>query len=107
MDLARTDPDRIRKYVDEVAEYDYEKAVRAIHRDKALATGKGVQNRYSETVFWRIILKAAALIDHTKLPPAKGPADGFTTAEKTATKKFMEDAGYGLGAENQRQCRIF
>jgi hypothetical protein len=28
-------------------------------------------------------------------------------AEKAATKKFMEDAGYGLGAENQRQCRIF
>jgi hypothetical protein len=28
-------------------------------------------------------------------------------AEKAATKKFMEDAGYGLGAENQRQYRIF
>ncbi|KAJ6092187.1 hypothetical protein N7467_004156 [Penicillium canescens] len=28
-------------------------------------------------------------------------------AEKAATKRFMEDAGYRLGAENQRQCRIF
>jgi hypothetical protein len=28
-------------------------------------------------------------------------------AEKAATKKFMEAAGYGIGAENQRQCRIF
>ncbi|KAJ6001216.1 hypothetical protein N7481_001625 [Penicillium waksmanii] len=28
-------------------------------------------------------------------------------AEKAATKKLMDDAGYRLGAENQRQCRIF
>ncbi|KAJ5471915.1 hypothetical protein N7539_008484 [Penicillium diatomitis] len=103
----RTDPDKIRKYADEVAEYNYEQAVSIIQRDNALAMGKGVQNRYNETIFWKIILKGAALIDHAKLPPAKGPADGFTMAEKAATKKFMEDAGYGLGAENQRQHRIF
>ncbi|KAJ5111726.1 hypothetical protein NUU61_001356 [Penicillium alfredii] len=102
-----TKPDKIQKYVDEISEYDYEKAIDVIRRDNALATGKGLQNRYNETVFWKIILKGAALLDHTKLPPAKGPADGFTMAEKAATKKFMEDAGYGLGSENQRQCRIF
>ncbi|KXL49178.1 MAG: hypothetical protein FE78DRAFT_534645 [Acidomyces sp. 'richmondensis'] len=102
-----TKPDKIRKYVDEISEYDYEKAIDVIRRDNALATGKGLQNRYNETIFWKIILKGAALIDHTKLPSAKGPVDGFTMAEKAATKKFMEDAGYGLGAENQRQCRIF
>ena len=107
MVLTRTDPDKIRKYADEVAEFDYEQAVRVIQRDSALAIGKGVQSRYNETIYWRIILKGAALIDHTKLPPAKGPADGFTMAEKAATKKFMEDAGYGLGTENQRQNRIF
>jgi hypothetical protein len=97
-----TKPDKIRKYVDEISEYDYEKAIDVIRRDNALATGKGLQNRYNETIFWKIILKGAALIDHTKLPSPKGPADGFTMAEKAATKKFMEDAGYGLGAENQR-----
>jgi hypothetical protein len=102
-----TKPDKIRKYVDEISEYDYEKAIDVIRRDNALATGKGLQNRYNETIFWKIILKGAALIDPTKLPSAKGPADGFTMAEKAATKKFMEDAGYSLGAENQRQCRIF
>ncbi|GLI82207.1 hypothetical protein PoHVEF18_010616 [Penicillium ochrochloron] len=102
-----TKPDKIREYVDEISEYDYEKAIDVICRDNALATGKGLQNRYNETIFWKIILKVAALIDHTKLPSAKGPPDGFTMAEKAATKKFMEDAGYGLGAENQRQCRIF
>ncbi|OKP09344.1 hypothetical protein PENSUB_5316, partial [Penicillium subrubescens] len=102
-----TKPDNIRKYVDEVSELDYEKAIHVIRRDNALATGKGLQNRFNETIFWKIILKCAALIDHTKLPTAKGPADGFTMAEKAATKKFMEDAGYGLGAENQRQCRFF
>lgn len=102
-----TKPDKIQKYVDEISEYDYEKAIDVIRRDNALATGKGLQNRYNETVFWKIILKGAALLDHTKLPPAKGPADGFTMAEKAATKKFMEDTRYGLGSENQRQCRIF
>ncbi|KAJ5640348.1 uncharacterized protein N7484_008210 [Penicillium longicatenatum] len=69
--------------------------------------GRGVQSRYNETVFWKVILKGAALIDQTTLPPANGPADGFTMAENGATKKFMEAAGYGLGAENQRQYRIF
>lgn len=102
-----TKPENIRKYVDEISEFDYETAVDVIRKDNALATGKGLQNRYNETIFWKIILKGAALIDHSKLPAAKGPADGFTMAEKAATKKFMEDAGYGLGAENQRQCRIF
>ncbi len=72
-----------------------------------MAMGKGLQSRYNETIYWNIILQGAALIDHTKLPTAKGPAYGFTMAEKAATKKFMEDAGYSLGAENQRQCRIF
>ncbi|OQD72505.1 hypothetical protein PENDEC_c021G04478 [Penicillium decumbens] len=104
---ARTDLNHIRKYTDEVAEYSYEQAISAIHRDNALAMGKGVQNRYCETIFWKIILKGAALIDLASLPSAKGPADGFTMAEKAATKRFMEDAGYRLGAENQRQCRIF
>ncbi|KAJ6012337.1 hypothetical protein N7522_002692 [Penicillium canescens] len=28
-------------------------------------------------------------------------------AGKAATKKFMEGTGYSLGAENQRQYRIF
>ena len=104
---ARTDPDEIRKYTDQVAEYGYEQAISTIQRDNALAMGKGVQNRYYETIFWKIILKGAALIDPSSLPSAKGPADGFTMAEKAATKKFMEDAGYRLGTENQRQCRIF
>lgn len=103
----RTDPEKIRKYADEVAEYNYEQAVSIIQRDKDLAMGKGVQNRYNETVFWKIILKGCALIDRTKPPPANGPANEFTMAEKAATKKFLEDPGYGVGAENQRQCRIF
>lgn len=99
----RTDPDHIRKYAHEVADYDYEQAISTIQRDNALTMGKGVPNRYYETIFWKIILKGAALIDPAKLPPAKGPADGFTKAEKAATKRFMEDAGYRLGAENQHQ----
>jgi hypothetical protein len=100
MVLVRTDPDEIRKYADEVAGYSYEQAISAIHRDNALAIGKGVQNRYYETIFWKIILKGAALIDPSSLPSAKGPTNGFTMAEKAATKRFIEDAGYRLGVEN-------
>ena len=84
---ARTDPDEIRKYTDQVAEYGYEQAISTIQRDNALAMGKGVQNRYYETIFWKIILKGAALIDPSSLPSAKGPADGFTMAEKAADRK--------------------
>ncbi|KAJ5555970.1 hypothetical protein N7513_003612 [Penicillium frequentans] len=98
----RIDPTKIRNYVDEIAEYDYEKAVQTIRKDTALTMGRGVQSRCNETIFWKIILKGAALVDQTTLPPAKGPADGFTMAEKAATRKFMAVAGYGLGAENQR-----
>ncbi|KAJ5267410.1 hypothetical protein N7478_010218 [Penicillium angulare] len=105
--VTTTKPDRIRKYVDDLAKVDYGKTIYIIRRGNALAMGRGVQSRYNETIYWSIILKGAALVDHTKLPTAKGPADGFTMAEKAATKKFMEDAGYALGAENQRQCRIF
>lgn len=103
----RTDSSKVRKYVDEIAGYDYEKAVRTIQKETALAMGRGVQNRYNQTIFWKIILKGAALVDQLTLPPARGPADRFTMAEKAATKRFMEAAGYGIGAENQRQCRIF
>lgn len=105
--LTTTKPDHIRKYVDDIAKGDYKRAVYIIRRDNALAMGKGLQSRSNETIYWNVILKGASLIDHTKLPTAKGPADGFTMAEKAATKKFMQDAGYALGAENQRQCRIF
>ncbi|KAJ5982539.1 hypothetical protein N7451_012639 [Penicillium sp. IBT 35674x] len=107
MPPTRTYPSKIRKYVDELAEYDYDKAVKIVQKDNTLAVGRGVQTRCNETIFWKIILKGAALIDQTTLPPARGPADGFTMAEKAATKKFMEAAGYGLGPENQRQCRIY
>ncbi|GFF92155.1 hypothetical protein IFM47457_09089 [Aspergillus lentulus] len=46
----RTDPDRIRNYADEVAEYDYEQAVSIIQRDSALAVDKRVQNSIEANV---------------------------------------------------------
>lgn len=39
------------------------------------------------------------MIDHTKLPPAKGPTDRFTIAKRATTKKFIEDARYGVGTQ--------
>ncbi|CDM37263.1 hypothetical protein DTO013E5_8369 [Penicillium roqueforti] len=107
MALATTKLERMREHAQEFSGYSYEQAIHAIRRDTALTTGRAIQTRYNETIFWPIILKCAALIDPATLPPVKGPADGFTMAEKAATKKFMEDTGYSLGAENQRQYRIF
>lgn len=107
MPMTTTKLEKMREFVKEFSRYSYEQAIHAIRRDTALITGMAVQKRYNETIFWPIILKCAALIDPATLPPAKGPADGFTVAEKAATKKFMEDTGYSLGAENQRQYRIF
>ncbi|KAJ5418699.1 uncharacterized protein N7487_002249 [Penicillium crustosum] len=107
MALATTRLERMRDHIKDVSRYNYEQAIHAIRRDTALTTGRAIQTRYNETIFWPIILKCAALIDPATLPPAKGPADGFTMAEKAATKKFMEDTGYSVGAENQRQYRIF
>jgi hypothetical protein len=94
-------------YVDELSKHSYEKAITIIRRDTALNTGRAIQTNYNEPIFWPIILKGAALIDPATLPPAKGPADGFSMAEKAATRKFMEDIGHSLGSENQRQYRIF
>ncbi|KAI2671308.1 hypothetical protein LCP963914a_9669 [Penicillium roqueforti] len=91
MALVTTRLERMREHVKDVSRYNYE----------------AIQTRYNETIFWPIILKCAALIDPATLPPAKGPADGFTMTEKAAIKKFMEDTGYSVGAENQRQYRIF
>ncbi|KAJ5494931.1 hypothetical protein N7539_000047 [Penicillium diatomitis] len=42
------------------------------------------------------------LIDYTKLLSAKGPTDGFTVAEKATTRKFIEDARYGLSTRALR-----
>lgn len=97
---ATTKPTKIRQYVDDISRLEYKEAIRIIKRDNALVAGREMQARYNETAYWEIILKGANLINPMTLPTAKGPADGFTMAEKVATKKFMEEAGYGLGAEN-------
>ena len=104
---ATTKPTKIQQYVDDISRLEYKEALRIIKRDNALVTGREMQARYNETAYWEIILKGANLINPVTLPTAKGPADGFTMAEKVATKKFMEEAGHGMGAENQRQCRNF
>ncbi|OQE13978.1 hypothetical protein PENSTE_c040G06747 [Penicillium steckii] len=98
---------KTQEYVDELSKYSYDKAIKTIRRDTAFSVGKAIQTNYNETIYWPIILKCAALIDPATLPPAKGPVDGFSTAEKAATRKFMEDIGHSLGSENQRQYRIF
>jgi hypothetical protein len=88
----------IREHSDKLVDYDY---------NNALATDRSLQSRCNEVVYWKIILKYVELLDPTTLPPAKAANDGFSIAEKQSARKFMQDAGYGLAAENQRQYRIF
>ncbi|KAL4944391.1 hypothetical protein BDV06DRAFT_187494 [Aspergillus oleicola] len=100
-----TDPSKIQQYTKAVSKLEYDEAVRVVKRDNAVAAGRTMQARLNETVYWDIFLKGAKLIDSAELPIAKGPGDGFTSTEKAATKRLMEDAGFDLGAENQRQHR--
>ncbi|QPH15624.1 hypothetical protein C2857_000084 [Epichloe festucae Fl1] len=48
-----------------------------------------------EYVDAEIITKGAQLLDPPKLPPTKGPLDGFTKAEKVAAETFMVETGHG------------
>ncbi|KAE8414835.1 hypothetical protein BDV36DRAFT_298671 [Aspergillus pseudocaelatus] len=50
-------------------------------------------------------MKGAELLDRATLPAAKGLLDEFTMAEKVTTEDFMEEAGYGTSAANQRLWR--
>lgn len=103
--IATNEPGKIREYTMEISQYEYSEAIRAIKKDKAMYAGKGLQVSYTETIYWDIIMKGAKLINPATLPVVKGPPDEFTMAEKVATKKFMSEAGYASGLENQRQYR--
>ncbi|CRG91089.1 Vacuolar protein sorting-associated protein 3 [Talaromyces islandicus] len=103
--IATNETEKIREYATEISQYDYMEAIRAIKKDKAMYAGKGLQINYTETIYWDIIMKGAKLINPATLPVVKGPPDEFTMAEKVATKKFMCEAGYASGLENQRQYR--
>jgi hypothetical protein len=103
--IATNETEKIREYATEISQYEYTEAIRAIKKDKAMYAGKGLQISYTETIYWDIIMKGAKLINPATLPVVKGPPDEFTMAEKVATKKFMSEAGYASGLENQRQYR--
>ncbi|KAJ0419235.1 hypothetical protein BJY00DRAFT_324566 [Aspergillus carlsbadensis] len=76
-----TDPSKVQQYAEGISKLEYYQAVEDI------------------------ILKGAKHINPTTLPRLKGPDDGFTSAEKAATKRLMEDLRYGLSPESQRQQR--
>ncbi|CRG88240.1 Proto-oncogene tyrosine-protein kinase ROS [Talaromyces islandicus] len=103
--IATNETEKIREYATEISQYEYTEAIRAIKKDKAMYAGKGLQINYTETIYWDIIMKGARLINPATLPVVKGPPDEFTMAEKVSTKKFMCEAGYASGLENQRQYR--
>jgi hypothetical protein len=86
-----TDPSKVQQYAEGISELEYYQAVEVVKRDHAAAAGRNLQTLFNETVYWDIILKGAKRIEPTTLPRSKGPDDGFTPAEKAATKRLMED----------------
>ncbi|KAJ5211412.1 hypothetical protein N7491_011230 [Penicillium cf. griseofulvum] len=98
---------KTQSYVDDIVKLQCLDAVQLIKQENALSTSKGIQSRFNETVYWDIIMKGSELLDPKELPIPKGPLGEFTMAEKFATRRFMMEAGYGLSAANQRQCRLF
>ncbi|KAH8751818.1 hypothetical protein BGZ57DRAFT_913151 [Hyaloscypha finlandica] len=95
----------VRAITKQVAGLEYEAAVRSVAKRNALQVGNDLQSNSDENIYWEIILKGAKLLDPATLPVAKGPWDGFSMAEKTATYDFMNSGGFGTCLENQRQCR--
>ncbi|EED11418.1 conserved hypothetical protein [Talaromyces stipitatus ATCC 10500] len=100
-----TEVEKMRLYVDDIAQREYEEAVGIARRENALLAGRDMQGRYNETVYWNIISKGAKLIHPATLHMPKGPLGEFTMAEKVATEVFMQEAGFGTSVENQRRCR--
>jgi hypothetical protein len=102
-----THPANIRSYTNQIADMDYEAASRAIAKRNALFAAESIQISNNENIHWEIILKGVAQLDLASLPADKGPGDDFSVAEKVATYLFMDKAGLGTSASNQRQCRWF
>jgi hypothetical protein len=102
-----TDPRNVRSYTNQIAAKPYEAAIKDIAQRNVFFTAESIQTTNNENIYWQIILKGAAQLDPAGLPTAKGPSDDFSKAEKVATYNFMDRAGLGTSASNQRQCRWF
>jgi len=53
----------MRRCLNDIAEREYEEAVRIVRRDNTILAGKDMQARYNETVYWDITSKGAKMID--------------------------------------------
>jgi hypothetical protein len=53
----------MRRCLNDIAEREYEEAVRIVRRDNTILAGKDMQARYNETVYWAITSKGAKMID--------------------------------------------
>ncbi|GLA67400.1 hypothetical protein AtubIFM54640_010718 [Aspergillus tubingensis] len=96
---------QVREWIDYISGLDYARAVSLLKKENAFLAGQEILKRYHDTAIWTIISKGAALLDPATLPTARGPLDEFTMAEKVATRKFMEEVGYGTSPQNQRLWR--
>lgn len=97
--------DDIQRYANDMADLEYDAALHAVRKSRALAASQDIQVRYNETFYWDIIVKKAKYIDPSTLKNHGGPSDEFTLVEKYASKIFMDQAGMGVSPENQRVRR--
>ncbi|EAW08830.1 uncharacterized protein ACLA_097710 [Aspergillus clavatus NRRL 1] len=93
---------QVREWIDHISKLDYARAVSLLKKENAFLAGQEILKKYHDTAIWSIITKGAELLDSTTLPTARGPLDEFSMAEKVATRKFMEEVGYGTSPQNQR-----
>ncbi|OAA45717.1 hypothetical protein ISF_09585 [Cordyceps fumosorosea ARSEF 2679] len=97
--------ENIRRYASNMVDLEYDQAVYAVKKSRALAASQDLQVRYNETFYWDIIVKKAKYLDSSTLKNRGGPSDEFTQLEKRASKIFMDQAGIGTSSENQRLRR--
>lgn len=88
-----------------ISELDYEGAVQAV-QNQSEPGDDGFLRRCLEVRYWDIILRGAERLDPQKLPTSRGRQDGFTRAQKEATRLFMAEIGFNGTLAKQRECRI-
>ena len=83
----------------------YHNAVHIVRAQAAHLADDTIRYRYTQTVYWDIILNGVQYIDESKLSNRPGPSTGFTNKEIEANRRFMDELGLGLTLYNQNKYR--
>ena len=87
-----------------ISELDFEGAIQVIQTHPDVENG-GILSRCVESRYWDLVLREAGHLDPKILHKCKGPSDGFSQAQKEATKLLMTEIGLTATLRKQRECR--